>query len=126
MRHRVISEHATGLQHVFARQFAVHSFERVSAQVPIPEQHYKIALQLYQRRYGITLAELAKAVELERDQVQNGLQYLEQHGLAVCHGRRRAARWAATARLRLVGPKSAASAAGRDRPAGALGLPGRP
>jgi hypothetical protein len=80
-------------------------------QVPIPEQHYKIALQLYQRRCGITLAELAEAVELERHLVQNGLQYLEQNGLAVCHGRRRAARWAATARLRLVGPKSAASAA---------------
>jgi len=80
-------------------------------QVSIPEQHYKIALQLYQRRYGISLAELAKAVELERHQVQNGLQYLEQSGLAVCHGRRSAARWAATARLRLVGPKSVASAA---------------
>ncbi len=79
--------------------------------MPIPEQHYKIALQLYQRRCGITLAELAKAVELEQAQLQNGLKYLEQNGLAVCHGRRRAARWAATARLRLVGPKSAASAA---------------
>lgn len=80
------------------------------SQVPIPEQHYRIAVQLYQRRNGITLADLAEAAELERDQVQNGLQYLEQHGLAVCHGRRRAARWAATALLRLMGPKSAASA----------------
>jgi hypothetical protein len=78
-------------------------------QVPVPEQHYKIAQQLYQRRSGITVAELAKVAELERRQVQNGLQYLEQNGLAVCHGRRAAARWAATVLLRRVGPKSAAA-----------------
>ncbi|WP_370330730.1 hypothetical protein [Mycolicibacterium hippocampi] len=77
-------------------------------QVPVPEQHYKIAQQLYQRRSGITVAELAKVVELDRHQVHNGLQYLEQNGLAVCHGRRAAARWAATVLLRMVGPKSAA------------------
>lgn len=76
--------------------------------VPVPEQHYKIAKQLYQRRTGVTVAELAKMVELERHEVQNGLQYLEQNGLAVCHGRRAAARWAATVLLRRMGPKSGA------------------
>lgn len=76
-------------------------------QVTVPEQHYKIAQQLYQRRAGMTVTELAKVVKLERHQVQNGLQYLQQNGLAVCHGRRAAARWAATALLRRVGPKSA-------------------
>ena len=77
-------------------------------QVSVPKQHYNIAQQLYQRRSGITVAELAEVVKLERHQVQNGLQYLEQNGLAVCHGRRSAAHWAATVLLRRVGPKSAA------------------
>ncbi|MEZ0341185.1 hypothetical protein ACAG25_14485 [Mycobacterium sp. pV006] len=78
-------------------------------QVPVPQQHYMIAQQLYQRRCGMTVAELSEVVKLGRSQVQNGLQYLEQKGLAVCHGRRAAARWAATALLRRVGPKSVTS-----------------
>ena len=87
--------------------------------VPVPEQHYKIAVELYRRRTGVTVAELAKMVELERHEVQNGLQYLEQNGLAVCHGRRATARWAATKLLRRVGPKSEALHGDRDamRPA---------
>lgn len=41
--------------------------------MPVPEREKKIAQQLYQRRSGITVAELAAVVELERHQVQNGL-----------------------------------------------------
>ncbi|OBA77488.1 hypothetical protein A5633_18325 [Mycolicibacterium elephantis] len=74
----------------------------------MPEQHYRIAQQLYQRRSGITVRELAKAVKLDHSQVQAGLEYLQQNGLAVCHGRRSTAHWAATDLLHMKGPQAAA------------------
>jgi len=76
--------------------------------VPVPEQHYRIARQLYQRGSGITVRELARAVKLEQNQVQEGLKYLERNGLAVCHGRRSTAHWAATDLLHRKGPLAAA------------------
>jgi hypothetical protein len=68
--------------------------------VEVPPQHFQIAKQLYQRRTGITVATLAKGLKMSQRQVQNGLQYLNQNGLAQCHGRRAAAHWAATVQLR--------------------------
>lgn len=83
--------------------------------MPVPEQHYKIAQQLYQRRSGITVRELAQAVTLDQGLVLNGLHYLEQKGLAVCHGRGTAAHWAASEGLRFKGPTAAADGTGDHR-----------